>query len=122
MRGTKQAGLGKVGGKVGVGEFVHLRRLLPARLTYEPGKATTRVPSVAYGLGVIKRPSGACSALPRGRFVRGVLVRGEGSQTHPRITDYTVLCRSPRRRVTVYTALSRMVLFQAWAGIFTHIE
>ena len=34
----------------------------PSSAPYEPGEATTRVPSVAYGLGVTKRPSGACSA------------------------------------------------------------
>ena len=80
-------------GRLGLeSSYTCVASFLPSSAPYEPVKATTRVPSVAYGLGVIKRPSGACSALPRGRFVRGVLVRGEGSQTHPRIADYTVLC------------------------------
>ena len=34
----------------------------PSNAPVEPGEATARVPSVAYGLGVTKRPSGACSA------------------------------------------------------------
>ena len=33
----------------------------PSSAPYEPGEATTCVPAVAYGLGVTKRPSGACS-------------------------------------------------------------
>ena len=41
-------------------ETIYLSIYLSA--PYEPGEATTRVPSVAYGLGVTKRPSGACSA------------------------------------------------------------
>ena len=34
----------------------------PSSAPYEPGEAITWKPSVAYGLGVTKRPSGACSA------------------------------------------------------------
>ena len=39
-------------------------RRVPLDLAYHPGLicATTRVPRVAYGLGVTKQPSGACSA------------------------------------------------------------
>eukprot|EP00964_Phaeocystis_antarctica_P077711 scaffold48270_cov69-Phaeocystis_antarctica.AAC.6 len=50
---------------------VNIQRTLtwpPSSTPYEPGEATTRVPSVAYGLGVTKRPSGACSASTPGRF------------------------------------------------------
>ena len=45
--------------------FVERLRTLtwpPSSAPYEPGEATTLVPSVAYGLGVTKLPSGACSA------------------------------------------------------------
>ena len=116
MRGAKQAGLGKVGGKVGVGEFVHLRRLLPARLTYEPGKATTRVPSVAYGLGVIKRPSGACSTLPRGRFVRGVCSSVARGLRHTRGLPITLYSVGARVGESPYISNAT---FQAWAASFT---
>ena len=34
----------------------------PTRAPYEPGEATTCEPSVVYGLGVNRRPCGACSA------------------------------------------------------------
>ena len=34
----------------------------PTRAPYDPGEATTCVPSVVYGLGVTRRPCKACSA------------------------------------------------------------
>ena len=35
----------------------------PSSVAYEPGEATTCALSVTYGLGVTRRPSGACSAI-----------------------------------------------------------
>ena len=104
MRGAKQAGLGKVGGKVGVGEFVHLRRLLPSiqrALRARQGDDACAERCLRFGCDKTALWSVLDSSTWPLRPWR-VLVRGEGSQTHPRIADYTVLCRSPRRRVTVY--------------------
>ena len=54
----------RIVGALTVSKESRLRTLTwpPSSAPYEPGEATMRVPSVAYGFGVTKRPSGACSA------------------------------------------------------------